>query len=179
MGAEGRRLQDPPGPPSGSLASTCRAQRQLQLDTPTCLKKPKGQLGLLAELHSSGPAAQVALLNSGLKLHLFFFFRAVWPVLLQEQNIQPHVLGQQKPYSHMQGYVTCKTQMLPMPHKQPAVVVPHCQDPSTSEPGQERWRSSVTSSNEDSDIRQSSIPLSSCFLDEVKLYPACKGQDGK
>lgn len=69
--AGGRRI--PPGPPSGSPESTCRAQRQLQLDTPTCLKKPKGQLGLLAELHSSGPAAQVALLNSDLKLHLFFF----------------------------------------------------------------------------------------------------------
>lgn len=72
-GCRGQAAAVSPRPHSGSPASTCRAVRgSCTWTARSCLKKPKGQLELLAELHSSGPAAQVALQNSGLKVHLFF-----------------------------------------------------------------------------------------------------------
>lgn len=61
----------PPGPVLDPLHAPAEPGGSCSWTARTCLEKPKGQLGLFAELHSSGPAAQVALQNSGLKLHPF------------------------------------------------------------------------------------------------------------
>lgn len=62
----------PPGPVLAPLHAPAEPRGSCSWTARMCLKKLKGQLGLLAELNSSGPAAQVALQNSGLKLHLIF-----------------------------------------------------------------------------------------------------------
>lgn len=71
----GQAAAAPPWPYSGSPACTCRARRQLQLDSSYVSQEAERAAGDTCRAKFQWTCSSGGFQNSGLKLHLFFFFQ--------------------------------------------------------------------------------------------------------